>query len=151
MIQRIQSVYLLVVAALSTLLLKFPLADLISPKAAFLFYAIEVNDASSGASVFSTLPIFLLLVVTILVSVITIFQYKKRMVQIRLANVNGVLILLFYGLFVIYFWLMKDLFLVTLELRLIIVLPAISFIMNWLAIRGIKADEALVKSLDRIR
>jgi hypothetical protein len=151
MIQRIQSVYLLAVAALSTLLLKLPLADLMSAKASFLFYAIGVNDVATGASVYSTLPIFLLLVATILVSIITIFQFKRRTIQIRLAIANGVLILGFYGLFFMYYWLMKDQLMVTLSLRLVFVIPIISFIMNWLAIRGIKADEALVKSLDRIR
>lgn len=151
MIQRIQTVYLLVVAALSTLLLMTPLADLFSPKAPFYFYAIGVTDAATGASVYSTIPIFVLLLATIILSVFTITQYKKRTLQIRLANINTILISLFYGLFFLYFWLIKEPLTVTLGLRIILALPIVSLIMNWLAIRAIKADEALVKSLDRIR
>jgi hypothetical protein len=151
MIQRIQTVYLLVVAALSTLLLMIPLADLFGPKTPFFYYAIGINDAATGASVYSTLPLFVLLIVTILLAILTIFQFKKRNLQIRLANINGALLLVFYALFFIYFLLIKDTLTVTLSLRFVFVFPFISFIMNWLAIRSIKADEALVKSLDRIR
>lgn len=151
MIQRIQSVYLLVVAALSALVMMAPLADLTTDKATFVFNTLNVTDVATGAEVSSTWPVMAILVAVILVSVYTILQYKNRLLQIRLAKINGLLSVLFYAVFFFYFWLLKDKLQVTLHMRLILALPLVSYVMNWLAIRAIKADEALVKSLDRIR
>lgn len=88
---------------------------------------------------------------------VTIFFYRKRLVQIRFAYVIWVLLLgamVFQGLYYFrmseacvsqptYGWVMVP--------SIANALTPISLILVWFAYRGIVADEALVRSADRLR
>ncbi len=79
-------------------------------------------------------------------------MYKNRIKQIKIASISLFLSIMFYAVFAIYLWYTKDLIeyaFSTISFGLI--LPAISVILNILAVKAIKADERLVRSADRIR
>lgn len=94
-----------------------------------------------------------LILLTALNSLFVIFQYKKRMLQVKLSGLNY---LLLSGTLVAYYLLIKDLnglltdagkgqFLIGFYV------PVIAILINFLVIRFIRKDEALVRSVDRIR
>ena len=87
-----------------------------------------------------------------LLALVTVFLYKKRILQIRLCVFNAILMVCFYGLF-LFFWydLKAALEPVSLNVRLALCFPLICLILDYLAIRNIGADEVLVRSLDRLR
>ncbi len=99
----------------------------------------------------------LLSVTAALLSLVTIFLYRRRLVQIRLCYVLWVMNV---GLMV-FQWLYYSRLKEACESQaamdwiiapsLVNVFPLISLILVWLAYRGIIADEALVRSADRLR
>ena len=149
MIQRIQSVYLLVVTILMIICMCNPVGSIIA----------STNEISEFGNLCITLPdgskdyapwaLFAILMVVAILSFVTIFLFKKRMLQIRLTIFSSIMLVGYY------------LALVALALMLaegtsftpswIICLPFVAIVLNWLAIRGIGADEALVKAYDRLR
>jgi len=154
MIQRIQTVYLLVIVALITAMLFMPLAII---QIGDMFYSYN----GSGLNTMTTPPelvypawaLMALLIIIILTAFITIFLYKKRMLQIRLCVFNAILLIGFYGLFAFFLWKissMPGIFRFS-NVRLALSFPLISIILDYLAIRNIGSDETLVRSLDRLR
>ena len=125
MIQRIQTVYLFFAFCLMATLVFFP------------FSTFSIITFNTGA-------IAILLV-------ITIFLYKKRKLQIKISYVLLFLLLLEYAL---YFVLdsrniaFSEFFR---QIRFTFIFPLVSFILVYLAIRGIRKDEKLIRSLDRLR
>ena len=125
MIQRIQTVYLFIVFCLMALLFYIPFS-------------------SSWAVLFAA-------GLAALLSLITIFLFKKRKLQIKTSYILLFLLALVYIIYFIFdqkSLLTTDFFLNT---RLSFVFPLIAIILVYLAIRGIKKDENLVRSLDRLR
>ena len=148
MLQRIQTVYLLIIVALMVATLFLPLAMF---QAGDQFYSFDATGISTIAAtpelVYPTWGLFALTAVISILALVTIFLFKKRMLQIRLCIFNGILMLGFYGLFAFFVWVLKD----RLNVKIALSFPLISLILDYLAIRNIGADEALVRSLDRLR
>ena len=149
MIQRIQSVYLLVVSILMVICMCNPVGSIIA----------STNEISEFGNLFITLPdgtkdyapwaLFVILMVVAVLAFVTIFLFKKRMLQIRLTIFSSVVLIGYYLV-------MAALIFMTAEETSFtpswtICLPFVGIILNWLAIRGIGADEALVKAYDRLR
>ena len=154
MIQRIQTVYLLVIVALTTAMLFMPLATVQIDN---MFYSYDASGLSTLTTpselVYPAWSLMALLTIIIIIAFITIFLYKKRMLQIRLCVFNAILLIGFYGLFAFFLWKMSgtsDVFRFA-NVRLAIAFPLISLILDYLAIRNIGADETLVRSLNRLR
>lgn len=162
MIQRIQTVYLLVATVLMAMTLMMPLATFSYEGKDIVLSAFGLTGVPSTLGTINT-PIFYclsaLLLLPTLLSVVIIFLFKKRMLQIRLC-VSEIILqlgsLAFIGIFCWRFYdalksgLAKHSELIfTLEWASI--MPIIAMILVGLAIRGIAKDEALVRSLDRIR
>ena len=109
---------------------------------------------SGGEGLSFPLPIYLgvLLAVTTLLLLVIIFIYKKRMVQIRLCVSAIVLLLGSAALIGLYCYRACDLLnydIITVGFASL--MPIVAIIPVVLAIRGIARDEALIRSLDRIR
>lgn len=151
MIQRIQSVYWLVVSVLSTLLLMTPLAGFSNQKMSLVFQIASVTNQADGSVFYSVWPLLVLNILIIVLSVVSILKYKNRKLQIKLSLANMALLLAFYVLFFVYAEVIKSASGLQLTWNFAIVFPLVSVVMNWLAMRAVKADEALIKSLDRIR
>lgn len=153
MIQRIQSVYLLLSVIITALLFFMPVANLTVPQEfTYRFYTTKVVQAGSPDIfiAYNWMSLVLNSVITGLSAVI-IFLYKKRFLQLRLCIVNIILLL---GLLLLMWLQVRNM---TGELQadrqwgLSMGFPLIGAIFNWLALRGIIKDIALMKSYDRIR
>jgi len=120
------------------------------------YYTFDVTGVSTivpeAELVYPTWGLFVLTALIALLSVITIFLYKKRMLQIRICIFNAILMLGFYGFFIFLIYTMKNqLGDLSVNVRIALAFPFISLILDYLAIRNIGADETLVRSLDRLR
>ena len=151
MIQRIQTIYLLVTAVLTSLVIGFPIMEVISDEN--IFYTITVLGAYVDKSLeYSVWPLLALCILSILIALIAILQFKKRILQIRLCIFNILLIVGFYVILGGYYWIVKEKFSANeILFRWPVVLPAMNMILSYLSIRAIGKDEALVKALDRLR
>lgn len=152
MIQRIQTVYLLIVAALTAAMLFMPLAVI---QAGDTIFTLDASGLSTGTPVELVTPMWALMAIASIITLIAfvaIFLYKKRILQIRLCIFNSLLLIGFYCLLAYYVWSgpgQADLF--HFSPRIALGFPLVSLILNYLAIRNIGADEALVRSLERLR
>lgn len=153
MLQRIQTVYLLIIVALTVATLFLPLAVIQSGD---IFYSLDASGISTMVPetelVYPAWELFALTAIIALVALVTIFLYKNRILQIRLSVFNGLLMIGFYGLFAYLLWQAKgqvDDF--HLSVKIALSFPLINMILDYLVIRNIGADEALVRSLERLR
>ena len=155
MIQRIQTVYLLIVAGLFVALLFLPLAVVQSGDIVYSFNILGLNTVTSLSElVYTTWPLLLLTSVISILSLVTILMYKKRILQMRICVFNSLLIIGLCCMFGFYVWQFKkspELPNMILNIKIWAAIPIISLIFNYLAIRSIGIDEALVRSLERLR
>lgn len=151
MIQRIQSVFLLLVTILMALTAFSPIFTISSDVESYPFFSFGVGDFSEVE--FHTWGIFTFALLSSLLSLATIFIYKKRKVQIKLCYIIAVLIIAFYGTAIVYLnsYLGNVGESYTYGFQYGIILPFVALILDMLAIARINKDEKLVKSLDRIR
>lgn len=88
---------------------------------------------------------------------VTIFMYSRRKLQIRMCYVQWVLLLGVMVFQALYYIRLSEMLAVMPEMGYTIVpgyaniFSLISIVLTWFAYRGIVRDEALVRSLDRIR
>ena len=101
MLQRIQTVYLFIVAALGLALFFLPLANMQAGADLFTFDIFGLNAGVNAQSeqVYRTWSLAVLTGISTLLPFITIFLYKKRMLQIRFCIFNAILLICFYLLF----------------------------------------------------
>ena len=150
MLQRIQTVYLLIIVALTVATLFLPLAVLQQGDALFSFDASGLSTMIGEPELlYPAWGLFALTAIIAIIALVTIFLYKKRILQIRLCVFNALLILGFYG-FLIYS-LKGDMEGASVSVKIALSFPLVNLILDYLAIRNIGADEALVRSLDRLR
>ena len=144
MIQRIQSIYLLLAAILSSgLIFVF---NLWTEKSGKVLSAPELLNESS----ILLKTILFAYIISALISVITIFQFKKRQLQFVLGRVN--MLVNFYLLGVlIYLSLTLSGETAVSEKGIGMFIPIIVIVLVVLANKAIKKDEDLVKSVDRLR
>ena len=149
MIQRIQSVYLLVVTILMIVCMCSPVGSIIASTNEISEFGNLCITMPDGTKDYAPWALFVILLVVAILSFGTIFLFKKRMLQIRLTIFSSVVLIGYYMALIAYiFMLAED---TSFTPSWIICLPFIGIILNWLAIRGIGADEALVKAYDRLR
>lgn len=153
MIQRIQSLYLLIIIGLLSAMFFIPLANLnVQEGNMYSFYVHEItqNNVESGISTLNYTGI-IILGLMLLNAVFCFFIYKKRILQIRLTTINifmmiGSIVLLWYN--ISSFAKDND---AQIFYNIAMVIPIITIILSYLAIRAIGKDEALIRSIDRIR
>ncbi len=152
MLQRIQTIYLLIITMLMGAMFFFPFAELLSQDNQIYLYSFNGLFLDGNESVyFSTIPPIILLSIIVLVSFVSIFLFKKRILQIRLIGINLMLMLGYIGLNYYYIKSFASQLTGVISYQIIIIFPLVSAILTYLAIRAIGKDEALVRSLDRIR
>ena len=148
MLQRIQTVYLLIIVALTVATLFLPLAVLQQGDALFSFDASGLSTMIGEPELlYPAWGLFALTAIIAIIALVTIFLYKKRILQIRLCVFNALLILGFYG----FYSLKGDMEGASVSVKIALSFPLVNLILDYLAIRNIGADEALVRSLDRLR
>jgi hypothetical protein len=165
MIQRIQTVYLALVLIFSfvgviSTIGEWAVADsVVAHFSNFTFGAegaFKALDATSGPWCLGVL-----LIMVMFLSTMSIMLFRKRMRQLRLTIFSTILLVGYvatYAVFAYYYHLNIQEFaeaagsiVPTFHLKFVAIFPVLSIILNCLAIQGIRKDEALVRSLDRIR
>lgn len=149
MIQRIQSVYLLLVTALLITSMCLPLGNFIGVDGATYVFkplGVEINEAFH-----STWGVFGILLLSAIVAFATIFLFKNRMLQIRMSIFNSLLLIGYYMAFLAFMFVLKKDLHASFQVSWAVCLPVICIILNYLAIRAIGRDEVMVKAADRLR
>ena len=155
MIQRIQSFYLFLTAVSSVLFLKGKLLSFIDTTGSEIRLTLTGIFRYNGDQILnsgeSTFPFIVLIPAILILSLGTIFVFKKRRLQLWLTGSVIFLVLLlifletFYALHIINEF----------DCRIIpgfnMCIPLLLLILTFLAFRGIRKDEQLVRSYDRLR
>lgn len=153
MIQRVQSLYLLLVTALMACTLFLPIASVVTADGETLtLTALSWFGGSIGYAWLFTL----LFGLATLLPFVTIFLFKNRKRQVGLCAAEGVLQLGSVLVVALFYWMIiPDIFpagaLVSKSFGWAPIMPIIALIPTFLAGRAIFRDEVLVRSLDRIR
>lgn len=152
MIQRIQSIYLLIVSLLMASLFIYPSAELLGANGQLFIYNYNGLSVHGEEDLYLlTVPPFVLLALITLIPFISIFLYKKRMLQIRLNIFNIILLLGYLGLNYYYIQNFSKQLDGIVSYHITAIFPVVSVVITYLAIRSIGKDEALVRSMNRIR
>lgn len=155
MIQRIQSVYLSLITLLSLLFfsgdfLKF--ADKAGVVIKVTLNGIFREVAVPGPELIEKLvPYSLLIILIPLISIITIFLFKNRKIQLKLALILIITVSVFTIASVHVSMSIISKFRASVIPGFKLFLPLLMLIFSILAFRGIRNDERLVKSYDRLR
>ncbi|GAE81956.1 DUF4293 domain-containing protein [Bacteroides reticulotermitis] len=147
MIQRIQTLYLLIVTGLLIATACLPVAYFTDAVGAYPFsvLGVDVNGAH-----YSTSGLFFILLLSTTVSLATIFLFKNRPLQVRMSVFNSLLLVGFYIAFVTFYFSLRS-EVVSFRVDWALSFPLIAIILNYLAIRAISKDELMVKAADRLR
>ena len=154
MIQRIQTLYLLLVVILGTLLCFFPPVEFLLPNA----------TEYIPLTAFDKWPLAVMSIAIPLLALVVIFLFKRRLLQARLNIMNVVLCLGYYALLALYiayivkgyepistFDIQPSTFDIQYYLTLWAAIPLINLVLTMMATRRILKDEALVRAADRLR
>lgn len=150
MIQRIQTLYLLLVVILGTLLCFFSPIQFLMPQATE-YISLHALDKWPLAVMSMAIP---------LLALVTIFLFKRRLLQARLNVMNVILCLGYYAILALYVaYVVKgyepiaEQTLVGAEwyLNLWAAIPLVNIVLTLMATRRILKDEALVRAADRLR
>lgn len=136
MLQRIQTVYLLLIAGIAGVLW------------IYLPYGIGVDKEALYAI---TKPFLMgMFIGSAILALITIFLFKNRKLQFVLGRINIILNFILLGVFVYWSPTVSGETYVS-EKGIGMIIPIISIVLLVMANRAIKKDENLVKSVDRLR
>lgn len=161
MIQRIQSLYLLIVAILAVVGLTGPLALFVkngNSVAEFNNFAFTKLDQSLNvAQPTGPWVLGVILIVVALISIVTIFFFNNRVRQMRMIVFNIILLIAYLAGYAFFAWIYTDGISefyneqIEFSMKLAAIYPLVSIILSFLAFKGVKKDKKLIESLDRIR
>ena len=150
MIQRIQSLYLLIVVILNSLLFILPLNEMNTNNGILKLSILGLSNSKTGLYT-ELFPLLALTIIIILIALFTIFLYKNRKIQMRLSLYNSVLGLSLSFLAIYYASQIANSNQTSLGFSVGLLIPIIGSIISFLAFKAIQKDDKLVKSIDRIR
>ena len=173
MIQRIQTVYLALVLIFSFVGLISTIGEWTAANEIVASFSNFTFDAEGAYKALDSTKgpwcLGILLIMVMFLTTMSIMLFRKRMRQLRLTIFSTILLVGYvaaYAVFAYYYDLKLELFAMTayekgidmgscittaFHLKFAAIFPVLSIILNSLAIQGIRKDEALVRSLDRIR
>lgn len=160
MIQRIQTVYMFVACAVCVICLCSEVGRFMSEGvqvAGFSNFTFNVSENFSKAASAGPWALSVLLIMSALLNLFAIMLFRKRMRQLRIVIFSSIFLVgyvLVYAFFAYVFYSKMEM-VGTPELSFVPAVaacnPVIALILNYLAIHAIRKDEALVRSLDRLR
>ena len=155
MIQRIQSLYLSLIFFLSILFTRGSYLNFTNKTGSVIKISFRSIFRDSGlqgiTEIEKIIPITIIIFLIPVVSLLTIFLYKNRKIQMWLSAILIVFITLFIIVSSYYAWFVITNFGTVLVPGLKMVVIAIMLTLAILAYRGIRKDDNLVKSYDRLR
>ena len=153
MIQRKQSLFLLVSTIVMSLLYFFPIAEFMVNTTNYYLDFIEIASVSNAkkAVVSPVYPVAILLSIVVFLSFFAIFLFKNRDLQTRIITFSMLLKFGFLALIVFYIYKFGNAFESKLYLQTSFVIPIIAGIFDFMAFKAILKDIHIIKSYDRIR
>lgn len=152
MIQRIQSIFLFASLCFLVPMFFVPVAELADETGTILafnltgFYQTEADVTVLFNQQYSIM-VFGMLICTL--NFITIFMYRRRVLQLRFCIYNILLLAGLTGIMLFVAYSVQNIRSVSFGLPA--VFPAVSIILHYLAFRGIRKDELMVQALSRLR
>lgn len=157
MIQRIQSLYLLLATILIVVCMASCIGYYISDedgRVGKLFNLLcEGYEEGHPAKLGTTFSLFIILLIDSTLSFLNIFLFKYRALQMRVCTFCMILLVGWYAAYAFFAWYYLYAFQTDVSFKVSVwsSLPFVSLILLYLAFRGIFKDEKLVRSLDRLR
>jgi hypothetical protein len=153
MIQRVQSLFLLFAVIFSSLMILLPFSQMMAPHGDLLkFYCTGLYNIPQEKLIYNTWTLCVLTVVTGLISLVTIFIFQRRVLQMRFCVYNILLTLAQFILILYYFFKFKGVLETNLHsFSFTIILPLVNIFLIFQAFRAIRRDDLLIKSYDRLR
>jgi hypothetical protein len=154
MIQRIQTLYLLLAELLTATLLFLPFGEIAGKDGKLFVFGITGLVAESGANgalVQNSWPIVVVVALNLILLITIILQFKNRSQQIKLSYISILLLLGQSAIIYFYVWQASQILGGSYAIKLSTYFPLIAVVLVYLALKGISRDEKLVKSIDRIR
>ena len=156
MIQRVQSVYLLLVTVLMSFLLLRPYAEVnLADGHTLIFRVLKITNFASAQTwetYRTTIVLCILVIISGLVSFLNIFLFGNRVIQMRVCFVNTLLLIIVALIMLVYYTSIQHVLPhIHSAFRLGSIFPVMSIILNFMAYRAIHQDELLVDSYNRIR
>jgi hypothetical protein len=140
MIQRVQTLYLLLAAALMGCVFALPVATFLTD-----------GGTEYVLRSYEQWPLAVLVGLTALLLLVNVFLYKQRWLQLRLCFSAMVLTLGSQGFVAWYVYQATNLDAVSWKLGAVVAFPLAAFVLVLLAVRGIVRDQRLIESLNRMR
>lgn len=162
MIQRRQTIFMLLSAIISGLLFFMPLASFEAGGSVMRFTIFGIQNPIEALTLSKsyTWPLIVLTILMTVLPIYTIFIYKKRELQVKLCHLAMLLNIVFIGLVFLYYdndiqkiiaAIEGDSYELDVAYFFGMAFPLVNLVLEILAIKGIKKDIALLKSLDRLR
>jgi phage-related holin len=152
MIQRIQSLFLLLVTVLMTIAIFSPIGCFVGNLGGWHYALMTIKDIHPLLLIKFPLWIILALsIITVLGSLVTALLYKNRKLQMKLSIAGIAVLAIIYAVVIAYISVVNGQVGSEFHPSFIMSFPGISMGSYLLAIIFIRKDEKLVKSTDRIR
>jgi len=156
MIQRVQSIFLLLATVLMSFLVILPYAELNlydGQTLTFFSHVIRTSTYQEVSSLYqNTFPIIALILLACLLSFGNIFLFNYRIWQLRICLINMVILILLLAVMFLYYSIARfSLYLTAHAFKFPAIFPFVALLLNFLAYRNIHNDEILVNSYKRIR
>jgi len=155
MIQRIQSFYLLLTTMLPALFFKGSFLRFINNSGTEIYMNLkgiwQYSEGGNEEKIQNLIPLSGIMILISILSFTAIFLFKKRKIQLKLTGAVILLTVVLTGLLLYYFFWVTGKFQADIVPGFKMVTPLLILIFSFLAYRGIKNDENLVRSYDRLR
>lgn len=155
MIQRIQSLFLLLTALLTIIFLRLTFFKFFNTSGTDIIMnfkgIFQVSDTGESVLVQNQLPLSAILLIIPILSLIIIFLFKNRRIQLKLT----LIVIALASILILYLAISALLIVKRYEVQLLpafpVIVPPLVLLFSIFAYRGIKKDDAVVKSYDRLR
>ena len=154
MIQRIQSLYLLIAVILIALCIAAPIGHFVPLGSGETLAMYNIRVAAPDGSIrpdYIVCPLLVVKIVLLWFTATNILRYRSRRRQAKRCTTLAMLHVVWYVLYIVFALTARDLNDYTFRPGYAAVFPLISFILTLLARRAILKDDHLVRSVDRIR
>lgn len=160
MIQRIQTIYLFVVVILSFVSLISQIGYYTIGQEVvgeFTNFTFTTSGICAGYESSGPWCLGILLIMVIFLNMLSIMLFRKRMRQLRLTIISCIFLIAYVGCYWLFdYFYNENLNLVAntaveYHLTFPAVMPVLGLLLNYLAIVGIRRDEAKVRAIDRLR
>lgn len=149
MIQRIQSIYLLLSAIIMGVACSLPLVQFtLSPETSATLYAFSLQQDAESAKLWSLGIAF---AITALLNFIIIFLFSKRRLQIKCTHYACLLKVAILAVIAYYTYILNTTDVSSIKPAFGLICIPVAMVLDWMAVKAIRKDEELVRSVDRIR